>query len=147
MAHSIIFLRADRPHKMQAHRHPQAPILFPTEGSYWVLTDQGNWLVPPGQAVWIPPDIEHEVMAHDSVKVLLLFIDDAYTDPLPAQCVAVSVSPLLRELFKQAVEYGNDSAVKRPEARLVSVMLDELNAMEPMPFFCPCPPMPGFPGS
>ncbi len=133
---SILF-QETRPHRTKAHRHPRAQIVFPVEGSYWVLTDQGNWLVPPNQAIWIPPEINHEVMSHVSVKSLLLFVDAAHVNSLPRQCVGVNVSPLLRELFKKAVENGNDFELIGSEARLVSVMLDELNSMVPAPFYLP----------
>jgi AraC-like DNA-binding protein len=125
------------PHRTTAHRHPRAQIVFPIEGSYWVLTDQGNWLVLPNQAVWIPPEVNHEIMSHNSVKSLLLFVDGAYVDTLPQQCVTVNVSPLLRELIKKAVANGNNFELNGPEARLVSVMLDELNSMTPAPFYLP----------
>ena len=125
------------PHRTTAHRHPRAQIVFPVEGSYWVLTEQGNWLVPPNQAIWIPPEINHEVMSHVSVTALLLFVDAAYVDPLPRQCMGMKVSPLLRELFKKAVANGNDFELAGSEARLISVMLDELNSMTPAPFYLP----------
>lgn len=130
---------AEGPHQAAAHDHPRAQIVYPIRGAYWVATTQGNWLVPANQAVWIPPNVHHEVFSHDSVTALLLFVDVAYTSSLPRACVAVSVSPLLRELLNKAVDYGNDYPPEGRAARLVQVMLDELNQMKTAPFFLPMP--------
>jgi AraC-like DNA-binding protein len=51
--------------------------------------------------------------------------------------VAVEVSPLLHELLKKAVSYGNDYAPDGAAARLSQVMLDELGVMKSAPFFLP----------
>jgi AraC-like DNA-binding protein len=128
---------AEGPHRAAAHRHPRAQIIYPLEGAYWVVTPRGSWLVPARQAVWIPPNLHHEVFSHGSVTALMLFVDIAYTDALPAACMTMDVSPLLRELLKKAVEYGNDHVPGGPGARLVGVMLDELAEMETAPFFLP----------
>jgi len=125
------------PHRAAAHYHQRAQIIYPVRGAYWVATPQGNWLVPANQAVWIPPNVHHEVYSYNSVTALLLFVDIAYADTLPQKCVAVSVSPLLRELLNKAVAYGNDYAPEGPAARLARVMLDELNQMRVAPFFLP----------
>jgi AraC-like DNA-binding protein len=128
---------AEGPHRAAAHQHPRAQLIYPLRGAYWVTTPQGNWLVPPKQAVWIPSNIHHEVFSHDSVTALMLFVDVAYADALPKRCVAVSLSPFLRELLKKAVEHGSDYPPAGREVRLIRVMLDELNEMTVAPFFLP----------
>lgn len=134
-----MFWQAEGPHRAAAHQHPRAQIIYPLHGAYWVATPQRNWLVPANQAVWIPPNVHHEVFSHNSVTALLLFVDIAYTGSLPRNCVAVRVSPLLRELLNRAVDYGNDYPPEGRAARLVQVMLDELNQMPAAPFFLPMP--------
>lgn len=131
--------KGEGPHRAAAHHHPRAQIVYPIRGAYRVVTPQGRWLVPANQAVWIPPNVHHEVFSHASVTVLLLFVDIAHTGSLPQTCVAVSVSPLLRELLNKAVDYGNDYPPEGRAARLVQVMLDELNQMPAAPFFLPMP--------
>lgn len=128
---------AEGPHRAAAHQHPRAQFIYPTKGTYWVTTPQGNWLVPPNQAVWIPPNIHHEVFSHNSVTSLMLFVDRAFAGPLPQKCVAVKVSPLLQELLKKAVCYEHNYAPEGPEVRLAEVILDELNEMTVAPFFLP----------
>jgi AraC-like DNA-binding protein len=125
------------PQRAAAHSHVRAHIIYPETGAYWVITPEGTWLVPSGQAIWIPPRIHHEVYSHGAVSARMLFVDEAYADLLPPRCGTVKVSPLLIELIMRTVGYGNDYAPEGPAARLALVMLDELAAMECAPLLLP----------
>jgi AraC-like DNA-binding protein len=128
---------AEGPHRIVGHAHPRAQILFPVDGVYRVNTPIGNWVVPPTQAIWIPSHIHHEVFANSSMNSLILFVDEAYTEPLPRECIVINVSRLLHELFYKAIEFGNDYSPGDKKSRFFSVLLDELNEMAPAPLHLP----------
>lgn len=128
---------AEGPHRVPGHVHPRAQIIFQTKGVYWISTSSGTYVVPPNQAIWLPSFINHETFTNDSAAALMLFVDEAYTGQLPQECIVVSVSPLLRELLTRVVANGNDYSSDGQEARLVNVMLDELNVMKQAPFYLP----------
>ena len=44
------------------HRHRRAQLLYGATGVMQVSTADGNWVVPPQRAVWIPPGVDHEVL-------------------------------------------------------------------------------------
>jgi AraC-like DNA-binding protein len=125
------------PHRAAAHSHVRAHIIHLEAGACWVITPEGIWLVPSGQAIWIPPRVHHEVYSHGAVSARMLFVDPAYAAPLPPRCGTVKVSPLLAEFIMRTVGYGNDYAPAGPAARLALVMLDELAAMELAPLLLP----------
>lgn len=125
------------PHRVSPHHHPRAQILYILSGVFNVETPLGNWIVPAGQAMWIPPYVEHDVYSNNAVHAYILFIDESFTPGLPQECVTVKVSPLLTELFHKLVKYGNHYVTDGKEARLVSVMLDELAEMETSSLFLP----------
>ena len=128
---------AQGPHSVTAHSHPRAQIVYPLNGAYWVNTPIGNWVVPKGQAIWIPSNIHHKIFSNASVSALMFFVDISSAHRLLQDCTVVRVSPLLFELFTKAIEYGNDYAPGGREARLVDVMLDELDGLEPAPLYLP----------
>ncbi len=128
---------AKGPHRVGGHQHPRAQILYLTRGVCRVATSLGTWVVPHNQAIWIPPHVYHEVFSNDSADFLLLFIDEAYTDRLPAECVVINVSPFLHELFFKSVAIGNDYPRDGKQTRFVRVLLDELGDMQPAPFHLP----------
>jgi AraC-like DNA-binding protein len=129
--------RREGPHRAAAHSHPRAHIIQPLEGAYWVLTPAGKWLVPTGQAIWIPPLTHHEIYSHGTVAARMIFVDSTFADSLPRQAGTVRVSPLLGRLLERALGYGNDYPHGGPETRLALVMLDELAAMEVAPLLVP----------
>jgi AraC-like DNA-binding protein len=129
--------QADGPHRAAAHSHPRAHIIFPESGVYWVSTPEGDWLVPSGQAIWVPPNVHHEVYSHGPVTARILFVDPTYVDPLPARSGTVKVSDLLTELVLHAADYGNDYTPDSPAARVAHVLLDELAALEVAPLLLP----------
>lgn len=125
------------PHRVGAHTHPRAQVIYQRKGVYRVVTSLGSWVVPPGQAIWIPPLIYHEAFTNYSASALMFFVDRSVTATLARDCVVFSVAPLLAELFARAVEYGNDYAGRGNAERLMRVLLDELDDLQPAPLHLP----------
>lgn len=125
------------PHRVARHRHPRAQLLLTVRGVLRVVSASGTWVVPTSQAVWVPPDVEHEVIAADSVSIRSLFVDPSAASDLPDDCCVVDVTPLLRELILKAVEVGNDYVVHGRERRLMEVLLDQLHELPLAPLHLP----------
>ena len=128
---------ADGPHRVGAHSHPRAQIINQKAGVYRVVTDLGSWVVPPGQAIWIPPMIYHEAYTNYPASAQMFFIDRQFADDLSEDCMVVVVSRLLSELFARAILVGNDYAASSKESRLIDVLLDELGTLNPSPLHLP----------
>lgn len=124
-------------HRAAAHAHPRGHIITPVSGAYWVKVDAGAWLVPSGQAIWIPPLAPHEVYSRGAVSARILFVDPSRAAGLPACTGTARVSALLSELTTRAVEYGNDYEPGGSAARLAEVLLDELASLETAPLLVP----------
>jgi AraC-like DNA-binding protein len=118
------------PHRVPSHSHSRGHIVHLEEGSYWAVTSQGAWLVVPGQALWIPPRVEHEVHSNGAVTAQILFVDEAHAELLPQQCGTVRVNGLLTELLRRVVANGNEYCTDGPSARLALVTLDEMAGLE-----------------
>jgi AraC-like DNA-binding protein len=129
--------RKEGAHRAATHSHPRAHIVHPSAGAYWVVTPEGTWLVPAGQAIWIPPRVHHRVYAHGTTEAWVIFVDEAHAGGLPERCGTVVVSALLTELVVRAVEYGNAYAGDGPAARLARVLLDELALLRVAPLLLP----------
>jgi AraC-like DNA-binding protein len=125
------------PHCVEGHAHPRAQILYPVCGVYRARTSLGNWVVPPSQAIWIPPYVYHEIYSSDSVDSMLFFIDETFATVLPKDCMVISVSSLLREMFIKAVQFGNNYSPHSRCGRFVEVLLDEISEMQPAPLYLP----------
>ena len=82
-----------------AHRHVRGQFLFATAGAMFVRTPGHAWLVPPSRALWIPAGIEHAINAHGELHMRTLYLNADSAAQLPAECVVLTVTSLLRELI------------------------------------------------
>ena len=133
------------PRKMQArqvgcaapHAHPRGQLIYAGSGIMRVVCGRDIWVVPPSQAVWVPPDQEHEVYFPGEVELRNLFIDPSATMGLPTQCTVLKVTPLLRELIVKAIEVGEEYLPESSGWRLMQVLLDELRQARATPLHLP----------
>lgn len=109
-----------------AHAHPRGQLIYACRGVMKVICTRDVWVVPPSQAVWVPPGVEHQVYFPGEVSLRNLFVDPSAAGGLPDSCRVLQVTPLLRELILRAVELGDGYAANAPAARLVQVVLDEI---------------------
>lgn len=124
-------------HRVVSHRHPRAQLVYAIHGVLRVRSIDGTWIVPPSQAVWVPPEVEHEVITTDTVSIRTLFIDPSATAGLPQRCCVLNVPSLLRELIVKAVEIGDGYQDTDSDFRMMLVILDRLREAEPAPLHLP----------
>ena len=120
-----------------AHAHPRGQLIYASSGVMRIICRRDIWIVPPSQAVWVPPGIEHEVYFPGDVSLSNLFVDPSATTGLPEQCTVIRVSSLLRELILRAVMVGDSYSPGSPGFRLMLVILDELKQAPPTPLHLP----------
>ena len=120
-----------------SHAHPRGQLIYAGSGVMRVICGRDIWVVPPTQAVWVPPGKEHEVYFPGQVTLRNLFVDPSALAGLPDECTVLKVSPLLRELIARAVEIGEEYGPDGPGWRLMAVILDELRRAEPTPLHLP----------
>ena len=95
--------------------------------------------MPPQHAVWLPPQMAHEVRMV-GVTTRSLYIEPAalLVDP-PQDCQVVSVTPLMRQLLMAAVDMPLDYDEQGRDGALVSLLLHELANLPPLPLHIPLP--------
>ena len=107
-------------HHVRPHWHSRAQFVYAVEGTMTVRTHRRLWVVPPSRALWMPARTVHEIRMHGAVEMRSLYIDDAAAAGMPANCVVLNVTPLLRELVVRAAglpprydENGEDGLLMR----------------------------------
>ncbi len=105
----------------------------------WVKTAEGDWVVPPSRAVWVPAGVEHAIEMTGTVLVQTLYLSAHLSGKLPKRCCAVNVSPFLRELIRHTVTLGFLDKRVPVHARLVGVLLDQLRVLPTIPLQLPWP--------
>ena len=124
-------------HVLPRHTHRRAQLLYGATGVMQVSTHDGNWVVPPQRAVWIPAGVAHEVMML-GVSTRSVYIEPGVVD-LGARCQVISVSPLMRHLLMEAVEIPLAYDEAGRDGVLIDLLLHELARSTHLPLHIPLP--------
>jgi len=151
--HSILFdqrgapladvasISADLPHGhvIPQHSHPEDQLLFASTGVMTLRTNQGVWVVPPMRALWIPAETLHTVSMSGRVAMRTLYFLPKLSRRLPAKCLVMNVSALLKELILHACTFAKLRKKVAAERRIIEVLLDQLRAVASVPLQLPHP--------
>jgi AraC-like DNA-binding protein len=118
---------------IKAHTHKWDQLTYATQGVMSVQTAGSTWVVPPNRAVWVPAGVEHSEIFSGPVKARsLYFVPQLSRFPRPT-CIAMNVSPLLRELILKAIEIGYLDDAVPTQSRLIDVILDQFESLATVP--------------
>ena len=104
-----------------------------------VTTESGLWTVPPTRGLWVPPGTEHRMRTVGEVHLRTLYIRADASPRLPKECLVVAISPLLRELILAAIEVKAPYGIDSRDARLMTLVLDEVAVLPSLPLRLPYP--------
>jgi AraC-like DNA-binding protein len=121
------------------HSHKRAQLVYAASGVMVVRTRKGTWVIPPQRAVWVPAGVQHETQTVGVVAMRTLYIRVSAAKRLPKECLAVSVSPLLRELIVRAASLPVLYSRRKPVARIMEMILDEIRESPMVPLHLPIP--------
>lgn len=118
-----------------SHHHPWAQLAYPIRGAIRICAAGTAWIVPANRAVWIPPEIDHDVTVLGAVELRTLYISSAAA-PLPLDaCTVVDVSPLLRALCEAIAEGVGDTR----HHLMMQLALEEMRIARPLSLGLPLP--------
>lgn len=126
-------------YQSKAHSHEWDQLTYAAHGVMTVHTEKGIWVVPPHRAVWVPAGIEHTEEMSGRVAARSLFFVPGLSRSLPRDCSTVNVTPLLRELILQVTRLGVLDSKLPAQARLIGVILDQLEALRTVALQLPNP--------
>lgn len=125
------------------HQHDWVQFSYAISGVLGVYTAEGSYFAPPQWGIWIPAGVEHEVVSSMRAEMRSVYVRREDAQWAPDGCRVLAVTPLARELIKQfcqlPVEYPEGNS---PEARLVQVLLDQLQGLAEVGFSLPLPQHP-----
>jgi AraC-like DNA-binding protein len=116
------------------HHHDWSQLIYASAGVMTVRTVHGAWVVPPERGVWVPAGVIHSIQMSGSVSVRTLYFAPGFARRrLPKACTVVNVSPLVRELILHATKIGALDRGVAAHARLIGVMLDQIQTWSEAP--------------
>jgi AraC-like DNA-binding protein len=121
------------------HSHEWDQLTYAARGVMAVHTVKGTWIVPPHRAVWVPAGTEHSEEMSGRVAARSLYLVSGLSRALPRECSTVNVTPLLRELILYAIQLGALDTKVPAQARIIGVLLDQLEELRTVPLQLPAP--------
>lgn len=115
---------------LSAHCHRWGQVTYATDGVVRVTVGNSTWIVPPQRAIWIPPDVVHEVATLERVRLRALYVQAEAAPFAGSTCTVLNVSTLLRELVLALARAPAGSA---REAMLSALILDEVATSTTLP--------------
>ena len=108
------------------HRHDTHQLLSVESGALAVSTDAEHWAVPARRGVWLPADLDHELVAVDDARVTFAYISagpgpdtpdergqPASRGPTVPEVGVVAIRPLLREAVGLLARAGGAQGDRR----------------------------------
>ncbi|MGC5703422.1 helix-turn-helix transcriptional regulator [Pseudomonas sp. NFXW11] len=136
----------DYPHGLHfaEHQHRRGQFAYAATGVISVFTAQGNWVVPPQRAIWVPAGVPHAMQMNGAVTMLNTYVRTRAVQRLglPGHCQVLEVSELLRQLLIRARDIPPLYPQEGPQGQVMSLLLHEIAAMPALPLNAPLPAEP-----
>jgi len=126
-------------HVVEAHHHPFGQLSFSTEGILLARATDTRYVIPPQHALWCPPMIEHELRSRTGVAFCGFYIGEPWLAHLPRETCVIEVTPLLRELIREASTLPALYDSAGAEGRLIDCMMDQVVTAREVAFELPLP--------
>lgn len=124
---------------IQPHSHEKHQLIYAITGVMVVHVQRNQWLVPPNRGIWMPKGHSHSIRCVGCVKMRSVFIRADQPLNVPDIPRAVSISALLRELIKASIDICPDYPANSREARIMALIIDELEILPTLPLSLPQP--------
>ena len=121
------------------HRHPEGQLIYIVTGRLQIRTEVSAWLLPPRRAIWIPPNLMHTGDLRGVKAWSHILLPPKRCRLLPELPQVLAVGSLLEALIQRIAPWDHTVARTPEEARIVSVLIDEIRAAEHEPLHLPIP--------
>lgn len=117
--------------RFDLHRHDAHQLMWSVEGVLRAETRTHAWMLSPGRGVWIPPEIDHDVVAVGPATLRTVYVHDGSLAPQLVDPTPVEVDELLRGVFARLSrpDLSNDE-----RHNLERVMFDCIRRSAPFEF-------------
>jgi AraC-like DNA-binding protein len=121
------------------HVHGWHQLIYVSAGLMTVWTGAGSWVAPPGSGVWAPAGLGHGIRFVDQSMFRTLYFRPEICAGLPQRSMALTISPLMRELIVRTARIGMLDARDPLESAIVSLLIAEIRPSATPAFDLPHP--------
>lgn len=126
-------------HVVPLHKHAYGHLIYADRGLLRVEAESGQWLVPPTAAVWLRPEVAHQLVMPVALQAHGLFVREDVCVHLPATDCVMSISGLLRELIMALAQAEWQTAPLQRMHLLSALLIEELRTQPTLALHLPWP--------
>ena len=121
------------------HAHRRGQFILQTTGVTSMMTERGNFVIPPGHGLWIPAGVVHQSRAWGDVEAHTIYVEPDRVPSYPAMCRLIRASSLLEALMDEAVRMPVHYDEQGRDGKLVDLLLGEIGCMPEVMLHVPIP--------
>ncbi|KZN35411.1 hypothetical protein N474_20965 [Pseudoalteromonas luteoviolacea CPMOR-2] len=122
---------------VQEHSHAWGQLTYINNGVMTIFTPQGTFVIPPQQALWIPPNVAHETYCRYGGHFRSVYIDQKYESLLGNTAKSLVVNDLLKAMILEICTWPEDYTLDEKTHRFIDVFIDRLELAPTSDFFIP----------
>lgn len=119
------------------HQHTWGQLAYTSNGVLTIFTPQGKFIIPPQQALWIPPTVPHESFCRYGGEFRSVYIDKKYTEVLGETPKSIDVDTLLRAMILEVCTWQDDYHLNDKTTRFIQVFIDRIEQAPENSFLMP----------
>ena len=121
------------------HAHRRGQFILQTIGVTSMMTERGNFVIPPGHGLWIPAGVVHQSRAWGDVEAHTIYVEPDQVPGYPPTCRLIRASSLLEALMDEAVRMPVHYDEEGRDGKLVDLLLGEIGCMPEVMLHVPIP--------
>ncbi|MDH5230870.1 MAG: helix-turn-helix transcriptional regulator [Gammaproteobacteria bacterium] len=129
--------RISVPHQIPAHSHCRGQLVYASQGHLIVKQGSRAWFLLPNMALWIPPNIQHEVIGKTAASYLSVFAESAQCETLIQDTRPLQINLNSLRLIDEASEFSEFYQPGSAEGRLIRLLQQQLHQLDTSPLALP----------
>lgn len=122
---------------VKTHKHTWGQLAYTSNGVLTLFTPEGKFIIPPQQALWLPPGLEHESFCRYGGKFRSVYIDEKFTERLGTSAKSIEVDSVLRALILEICTWQDDYQLDDKTQRFIDVFIDRIELAKETNFVMP----------
>lgn len=112
--------------RIEGKSQGRGKFFYVRSGVVAIITEQGRYLVPPEQGLWLTPDIVYQLVAVSQVQLLSFSFENKTNTALPKQCTVLQVVPFMQSLIDQVSLIATNEDKQRSLQLILQLLLEQL---------------------